>query len=662
MAVLALAMICFVFTRAQAGVGDFSFGITGDHGNHAESQAVFDAANKSGINFFQTSGDLSYNETSTQAFCDMVNTTLGSSIPFLMLNGNHEEPAKENSSGDNTDVVIAPGCLPRPSSSVIATQDSPNLTGDRGTSTTNYGREYYYDYPLTNPSARIIAISADIDTYQGGLYDYTAGSAHYNWVQSKIQEAKAAGLWTIVVNHTPYMNTGASHGAQSYPTVHDVFNMMLDEKVDLILNSHDHNYQRSKQLTGDNCAYTESVFDANCIVNAASTGYTAGSGSVLVITGTGGGNLKGAPEGLNDINGSDPDFGYFAATMGSNSPNQAYGFSKFDVTPTQITGSFVPGTGQTGGFTDTFTITRSSGSGSTDTTPPATSLTAPAANATLSGTATLTADATDNIGVTRVEFYTGTTKIGESTSSPYSLSWNTQSVANGTYSLTSKAFDAAGNQADSTAVSVTVSNATTTPAPTFDYSTTPSTEVDAIRKAVMNVTAGTCNNFVSGTTASPTGVTVPETGVTMLGGFDFSINCTAAGGQATIDITLGKLYPDTSKLRFYKKTATSAPTDVTSQFTVRNTATATVATYTIVDGVNFDSDATVNGVLDDPLYVGVLGATDSTTPVDTAAGSGRGALADTGQAIVPFLLASVVLFGSAKAVHNWKAKRYKLHA
>lgn len=197
---------------------------------------------------------------------------------------------------------------------------------------------------------------------------------------------------------------------------------------------------------------------------------------------------------------------------------------------------------------------------------------------------------------------------------------------------------------------------------TFDYSTTPSTEVDAIRKAVMNVTAGTCNNFVSGTTASPTGVTVPETGVTMLGGFDFSINCTAAGGQATIDITLGKLYPDTSKLRFYKKTATSAPTDVTSQFTVRNTATATVATYTIVDGVNFDSDATVNGVLDDPLYVGVLGATDSTTPVDTAAGSGRGALADTGQAIVPFLLASVVLFGSAKAVHNWKAKRYKLHA
>jgi Lamin Tail Domain len=45
------------------------------------------------------------------------------------------------------------------------------------------------------------------------------------------------------------------------------------------------------------------------------------------------------------------------------------------------------------------------------------------------------------------------------TTSPYSWSWDTTATANGTHSLTSKAYDAAGNAGTSSAVSVTVSNA-----------------------------------------------------------------------------------------------------------------------------------------------------------------------------------------------------------
>jgi hypothetical protein len=95
-----------------------------------------------------------------------------------------------------------------------------------------------------------------------------------------------------------------------------------------------------------------------------------------------------------------------------------------------------------------------------DTTPPTTSLTAPTGGATLSGTATVSANASDNVGVTRVEFYAGSTLIGTDTSAPYSISWTTTGVANGSYTLTSRAFDAAGLSGTSAGVAVTVNNTT----------------------------------------------------------------------------------------------------------------------------------------------------------------------------------------------------------
>jgi hypothetical protein len=95
-----------------------------------------------------------------------------------------------------------------------------------------------------------------------------------------------------------------------------------------------------------------------------------------------------------------------------------------------------------------------------DTTAPSTSITSPAGGATVGGTTTISASASDNVGVSKVEFYSGTTLLGTDTSSPYSFDWNTSAVANGTYSLTTKAFDAAGNTATSAAVSVTVNNTT----------------------------------------------------------------------------------------------------------------------------------------------------------------------------------------------------------
>ena len=101
-------------------------------------------------------------------------------------------------------------------------------------------------------------------------------------------------------------------------------------------------------------------------------------------------------------------------------------------------------------------LTGSSGGGGT-TTPPSVALTSPTVGASLSGTVTVSANATDNVGVASVQFQLDGTNLGSSqTRAPYSISWDTNTASTGTHSLTAVATDTAGNTATSTAVSVTV--------------------------------------------------------------------------------------------------------------------------------------------------------------------------------------------------------------
>lgn len=93
-----------------------------------------------------------------------------------------------------------------------------------------------------------------------------------------------------------------------------------------------------------------------------------------------------------------------------------------------------------------------------DTTPPTTSITAPAANASLSNTQSISANASDATGVTKVEFYMDGQLLGTDTTSPYNYSLDTTKYASGTHSLQTKAYDAAGNVGTSAAVSVTIKN------------------------------------------------------------------------------------------------------------------------------------------------------------------------------------------------------------
>ena len=98
------------------------------------------------------------------------------------------------------------------------------------------------------------------------------------------------------------------------------------------------------------------------------------------------------------------------------------------------------------------------GGGGADTTAPTTKLTAPGILASLKGAATVSANASDDVGVTKVEFYASGKLIGSDATAPYSFAWDTTKTANGLYILTSKAYDAAGNVGSSPNVLVGVKN------------------------------------------------------------------------------------------------------------------------------------------------------------------------------------------------------------
>ncbi len=91
--------------------------------------------------------------------------------------------------------------------------------------------------------------------------------------------------------------------------------------------------------------------------------------------------------------------------------------------------------------------------------PPVVTLTVPAGS--LKGTVTLSATVQDSLHIAKVEFFANSTSLGVASASPYSVSWNTTSVADGQYNIKATATDADGNVGSSTPKAVTVANTTT---------------------------------------------------------------------------------------------------------------------------------------------------------------------------------------------------------
>lgn len=326
---LAVVLLVNTYGVISAQVSSFSFGAAGDIGGSSDAAAVLQSIGKSGLDFFIVLGDLSYADPQPEsAWCDYVKTNVGNtSFPFEIISGNHED---DGPPGNNINNFAQ--CLPHRA----------------GTIQGAYAKEYYLDYPPSTPLARIILISPNL-TIDGTKYSFAKGTSRYNWLSTTINEARSRAIpWVVVGMHENCISMGDKSCSISI----DLFNLLVEKKVDLVLQGHDHNYQRSKQFAmGSSCsALVANTHTPSCVVDDGADGvYTKGAGTLMVIAGTGG-------KGLYNIAPGDSEAGYFAKSMGANS-NARKGFVKYTLSAQQLTAQFIGATA--GSFTDSFTIQNS---------------------------------------------------------------------------------------------------------------------------------------------------------------------------------------------------------------------------------------------------------------------------------------------------------------
>jgi hypothetical protein len=131
-------------------------------------------------------------------------------------------------------------------------------------------------------------------------------------------------------------------------------------------------------------------------------------------------------------------------------------------------------------------------------TPQSVSITSPASGATVSGTITVTANATDSAGIASVQFEVDGSHIGAAdTASPYSASLNTTTLSNGKHTLTAVATDKSNSEAKSAGVSINVNNKSTVPnSPTVSI-TSPSSGVTVSGTITVTATASDSSGIAS---------------------------------------------------------------------------------------------------------------------------------------------------------------------
>jgi len=143
-------------------------------------------------------------------------------------------------------------------------------------------------------------------------------------------------------------------------------------------------------------------------------------------------------------------------------------------------------------------------------TAPTVALTTPAAGATLSGTVACAATASDDKGVSRVDFTLGSTAITSDATSPYTCSIDTTKFANGSYNLTAKAVDTNGASATATRT-VSVQNSTSQPPATGGAAIDAADIIGAASAATAFSTQKGYSTQVIGTYTSA--AQIPESGI-----------------------------------------------------------------------------------------------------------------------------------------------------
>lgn len=408
--VIASALVILVSPgkSAHATSPSFTFTATGDYGSTQNTiNNMKYISNTSGAAFNLGLGDFNYDTTvsANTWYNTYAKPYIPTSFPFEIVAGDHDTQLSQ------------------------LAVDLPDRIG-LGSQSTAYAQQYYFDYPATSPLARFIMVSPVVLSQ----YHYNKGGADYNWVSQRIADARSAGIRWVIVGMAEgclFIYSPSDKKACSSANA-DLLNLLVGQKVDLILQAHVHAYLRSKQLAlGANCtAINTTGYNPQCVVDSSSS-LTEGNGTVIVNTGTGGKSLISLNTNPN-LSSYDPKTGYFASWMGSNA-NPRYGVSQFTISNTQISMQYVTVTKVRGSFADSFTITPGGVSPSPTTTVPATASVSPSATASASPSATATGGTTiaqDNF--TRANHVYWGTSSGGQTWAANANSYKVFSISNNT--------------------------------------------------------------------------------------------------------------------------------------------------------------------------------------------------------------------------------------
>lgn len=224
-----------------------------------------------------------------------------------------------------------------------------------------------------------------------------------------------------------------------------------------------------------------------------------------------------------------------------------------------------------------------------DTTPPIVSISSPSAQTySTSRTVTITATASDNIGVTQVDFYDGSTLKGSSSTSPFSYEWDFTAADNGAHIWTARAYDAAGNSTLSSSVTLTTSIDATPPTVTI---------ISPTNGKIVNA----ASVAVSGTATDPSS---PTSGV---GGVEVRLNGGSwvnATGTTSWNKTVNLLLGDNSiEARSRDNTGNySLVSSIFVSFVDTNKPTATITSPTVNQRWS-NSVFTVTGTASDNVQV-----------------------------------------------------------
>lgn len=135
----------------------------------------------------------------------------------------------------------------------------------------------------------------------------------------------------------------------------------------------------------------------------------------------------------------------------------------------------------------------STGGGGNDRKAPSVSILSPANGSTIYGTINIQVNASDNVGVSSVTLYVDGKLAVTNSTAPFSISWNSASVPNGSHTIMVTAKDAAGNTTSSS-VQISVNNiaGTDTTNPTINIS---SPSNGSTVSGTVNITANAADNI-----------------------------------------------------------------------------------------------------------------------------------------------------------------------